>query len=106
MWAGLERLRTLPGETLIYCGHEYTSTNGRFALSLEPGNLALQTRAAEVEALRARDELTVPVNMATELATNPFLRADLPPLRAAMNLPDAPAFEVFAAIRKAKDTFR
>lgn len=106
MWAGLERLRSLPGQTLIYCGHEYTSSNARFALSLEPGNEALRARAEEVEALRAEGKLTIPVNLATEIATNPFLRADLPELRAAMNLPDAPAADVFAAIRKAKDTFR
>ena len=106
MWAGLERLRALPPETMIYCGHEYTKANAKFALSLDPDNGALKTRAAEVDQLRAADKLTIPVNMATELATNPFLRADLPELRAAMNLPDAPAFEVFAAIRKAKDTFR
>jgi hydroxyacylglutathione hydrolase len=106
MWAGLERLRALPAETMIYCGHEYTKANAKFALSLEPDNAALKTRAAEVDQLRAADKLTIPVNMATELATNPFLRADMPELRAAMNLPNAPAFEVFAAIRKAKDTFR
>jgi hydroxyacylglutathione hydrolase len=106
MWAGLERLRALPGETLIYCGHEYTRANAKFALSLEPDNAALRARAAEVEALRNEDKLTIPVNMATEWATNPFLRADLPELRAAIGMPDAPAFEVFAAIRKAKDNFR
>jgi hydroxyacylglutathione hydrolase len=106
MWAGLERLRALPGETMIFCGHEYTLANARFALSLEPDNEALRKRAAEVEALRSAGRLTIPVDMATERATNPFLRADLPELRAAMKLLDAPAFEVFAAIRRAKDNFR
>ena len=107
MWAGLERLRALPAETMIYCGHEYTKANAKFALSLDPDNAALQDpRGRGRAAPRGRGKLTIPVNMATEHATNPFLRADLPELRAAMNLPDAPAFEVFAAIRKAKDTFR
>lgn len=106
MWAGLERLRALPGDTLIYCGHEYTRANAKFALSLEPANQALIVRASEVDSLRDEGKLTIPVNMGTERATNPFLRADLPELRTAMGMPDAPAFEVFAAIRKAKDTFR
>lgn len=106
MWAGLDRLRALPPETLIFCGHEYTKANAKFALSLEPGNEALKTRAAEVDDLRAAGKLTIPVSMGTERATNPFLRADFPELRDAMNLPAAKAFEVFAAIRKAKDTFR
>ena len=106
MWAGLERLRALPGETLIYCGHEYTKANVKFALSVEPGNEALRARGAEVDRLRSEGKLTIPMNMASELATNPFLRADRPELRAAMKMPDAPAFEVFAAIRKAKDNFR
>jgi hydroxyacylglutathione hydrolase len=106
MWAGLDRLRALPAETMIYCGHEYTKANARFALSLEPNNAALKARTAEVDRLRADNRLTIPVSMAAEVATNPFLRADLPELRAAMNLPKAPAFEVFAAIRRAKDNFR
>ena len=106
MWAGLERLRALAGETMIYCGHEYTKANAKFALSLEPDNAALKARGAEVDQLRAAGKLTIPVDMATELATNPFLRADRPELRAAMKMPDAAAFEVFGAIRKAKDTFR
>lgn len=106
MWAGLQRLAALPDATRVFCGHEYTAANAKFALSLEPDNAALQDRAAEVTRLRAAGELTIPVTIGMETATNPFLRADLPPLRAAMNLPDAPAHEVFAAIRRAKDTFR
>ena len=78
MWAGLERLRALPDETLIYCGHEYTKANAKFALSLDPDNAALKIRAAEVDQLRAADKLTIPVNMATEKRDQP-----LPPRRPA-----------------------
>lgn len=105
MWDTLSRLAALPPDTLVCSGHEYTQTNLRFALSVDPDNPALRDRADRAAAARARGEPTVPVPLAEELATNPFLRADAAPLRAAMGLPDAPAEQVFAALRAAKDRF-
>ena len=75
MWDSLSKLRALPADTLICSGHEYTASNIRFALSVDPENPALQARAARVAAARARNEATVPVLLSEELATNPFLRA-------------------------------
>lgn len=107
MWEGLEGLRDLPDETLIYCGHEYTEANAAFALHVEPNNPALRIRAAEVKRLRANNEFTIPVTMGMEKATNPFLRADLPQMAKAMKLaPDAAPAAVFAALRRAKDEFK
>jgi hydroxyacylglutathione hydrolase len=107
MWEGLEALRELPDDTLLYCGHEYSEANARFALSVEPANPALRLRAAEVSRMRAAGAFTIPVTMGMEKATNPFLRADRPQLARAMGLsPDAPAHLVFGALRKAKDDFK
>ena len=106
MWEGLRSLRALPDQTLIYCGHEYTASNARFALSVDPRNAALNIRAAEVNRMREEGKFTVPVSMGMEKATNPFLRADQPALARAMGLdPDTDASVVFAALRKAKDNF-
>lgn len=105
MHASLTRLAALPPDTLVCSGHEYTTGNIRFALSVDPENAALQARAASTAATRAQSHPTVPSTLALELATNPFLRADTPALRAAMGLPDAPAAQVFAALRAAKDRF-
>ncbi|MBD3765021.1 MAG: hydroxyacylglutathione hydrolase [Rhodobacterales bacterium] len=105
MWDTLTRLAALPPDTLVCSGHEYTQSNLRFALSVDPDNPALRARADRAAAARARGEPTVPVPLAEELATNPVLRADAAPLRAAMGLPDAPAAQVFAALRAAKDRF-
>ena len=107
MWEGLKLLRGLPDQTLLYCGHEYTEENARFAQSVDPRNAALNIRAAEVNRMRAEGKFTVPVSMGMEKATNPFLRADQPVLTAAMGLqPDADPSTVFAALRAAKDNFR
>ena len=105
MWDSLSRLAALPGDTLVCSGHEYTAGNARFALSLDPDNSALQARAALVAQARAEGRATVPSLLSDELATNPFLRADTPALRAAVGLPDAPAAAVFAEIRARKDRF-
>jgi hydroxyacylglutathione hydrolase len=105
MWAGLEALRALPDETLVYVGHEYTESNARFARHVDPHNQTLKTRAAEVEALRLAGRFTVPVTLGLEKATNPFLRADAPEIAQAMGLPKGAPHEVFGALRKAKDTF-
>ncbi len=105
MWAGLERLKALPGETKIYCGHEYTLSNAKFALSVDPDNAALKTRADEARRQIDAGEPTIPARLSEELAANPFLRADTPDLAQAMNLAGAPAWQVFGALRKAKDNF-
>lgn len=91
MHANLQRLAGLPPDTLVYCAHEYTLSNGRFALTVEPGNAALRERMAKVEAARAADEPTVPTTIADERATNPFMRAA--------------SVEELAARRAAKDGF-
>lgn len=105
MWNSLSKLAALPPETLICSGHEYTESNIRFALTLEPDSPDLILRAETTAAERAENRPTVPSKLADELATNPFLRAEMPTIRAAVGLPDAPAAEVFAEIRKRKDNF-
>ena len=106
MWASLDKLRRLPAETRIYCGHEYTAANARFAVSIDPDNEALRRREGAVGALRGRGEPTIPSTMGEERLANPFLRADDPGLAAAMGLPDAPPSDVFGEIRRRKDNFR
>jgi hydroxyacylglutathione hydrolase len=104
MWRSLSKLKALPGDTRIYCGHEYTQANARFALTIEPGNKDLVARAKRVDELRAQGRSTLPGNIAEELATNPFLRADNKDLQKARDrLGDAVA--TFASIRLAKDSF-
>ncbi len=92
MFANMARLAALPGETQVYCAHEYTQSNGRYALVAEPDNAALRTRMAAVDAARAAGEATVPTTIALERATNPFMRAD--------------SIETLAERRAAKDVFR
>jgi hydroxyacylglutathione hydrolase len=106
MWASLQKLAALPDDTAIYCGHEYTETNIRFALTIEPDNAALVARAAEVKALRAAGKATLPTTIALEKRTNPFLRADEPGIRKRLGMESAPAAAVFGEIRKRKDAFR
>jgi hydroxyacylglutathione hydrolase len=105
-WAGLSRLAALPPETAIYCAHEYTASNARFAATIETDNAALADRIDAITALRSRGEPTVPTTIALERATNPFLRADLPELAQAVGLTGAPAHEVYGEIRRRKDGFR
>lgn len=103
MWQSIQKLRNLPLETAIYCGHEYTQSNARFALTLEPDNVALQQRVAEVEKLRAANLPTLPTYVQQELQTNPFMRADQAELQQQMNMLGYPADQVFAEIRQQKD---
>ncbi|GAB4279989.1 MAG: hydroxyacylglutathione hydrolase [Methylomicrobium sp.] len=105
MWASLQKLKALPGSTRVYCAHEYTLNNGRFALTIEPENAALQNRTGEVMRLRSENRPTVPFTMAEELATNPFLRADTIALQTSLNMTDQPAVAVFAEVRARKDRF-
>lgn len=105
MWASLTKLMDLPGETLICSGHEYTASNLRFAATIEPENPALQARIARVAAAREKGEATVPSLMSEELATNPFLRARLPQVKANVGMAGAGDAEVFAEIRERKNRF-
>jgi hydroxyacylglutathione hydrolase len=106
MWESLKKLRALPRETIVYCGHEYTEANARFALTIEPNNLDLEARAEEVSRLRAAGKPTLPTTIGAEITANPFLRADRPRLRAAIDMRKADPAEVFAALRSRKDAFR
>jgi hydroxyacylglutathione hydrolase len=103
MWDSLKKLAALPPETRVYCGHEYTLSNARFALTVDPDNAALQARMQEVEALRAAGEPTLPTTIARELATNPFLRADDARVRKTVGLESADAAAVFAELRERKN---
>lgn len=105
MWTSLGRLASLPPETAVYCGHEYTQSNARFAVTVDPGNAALKARAAEIEALRAAGKATLPTTIGLELETNPFLRAADPAIRKLLGMETASDEAVFAEIRKRKDNF-
>lgn len=107
MWASLDKLaKMLPKDTNVYCGHEYTAANARFALTVDPKNEALAKRCKEIEALRAAGKPTLPTTMAQELATNPFLRAREPAIQKAIGKEGASPAEVFGELRSRKDTFR
>lgn len=104
MWDSLSKLKALPAETSLYCAHEYTAANAKFAITVEPDNAALQAYVAEIADKRARNVPTVPMLLARERDTNPFLRADQASLQAAMgHAGDAVA--TFAEIRGRKDRF-
>lgn len=103
MWASLEKLRALPDETRVYCGHEYTLSNARFARSIDPENRALEERARAMEELRAADRPTIPARLGDEKATNPFLRCDDPDFARSLALEGRSAAEVFGEIRRRKD---
>ncbi|MDP3341183.1 hydroxyacylglutathione hydrolase [Frigidibacter sp.] len=105
MWASLSRLAALPPETTVCSGHEYTASNARFARTIEPGNPALISRIAAIEAARAEGRPTVPSMLGEELETNPFLRADHASVKAALHMVGAEDAAVFGAIRTAKDRF-
>mmetsp|Transcript_34983 Transcript_34983/g.73799 ORF Transcript_34983/g.73799 Transcript_34983/m.73799 type:complete len:118 (+) Transcript_34983:838-1191(+) len=107
-WATLQRLRDLPDDTTIYCAHEYTESNARFAMSVEPGNPELVRRTEEIMAKRARGEPTVPSLMGEEKATNPFLRGDVSEeIRKSVGASDQEdGASIFYKIRLGKDSFR
>lgn len=106
MWRSLSKLATLPDNTRVYCGHEYTEANGRFALTVEPSNTHLTTRMTEVRALRAEGRPTLPSNIGIEKKTNPFLRVNSHEIRNSLGLQDADDVEVFAETRRRKDGFQ
>lgn len=103
MWDSLSKLKALPPETTVYCGHEYTQSNAEFALTIEPGNPQLVDRAEEIAALRAKGEPTLPTTIARELETNPFLRVDSAEIRSNLGMENAEDWEVFGEVRKRKD---
>ena len=103
MWGSLSRLMRLPDETTIYAGHEYTLSNARFAVTVDPDNETLRERLAEVERLRAENKPTLPTTLAKELATNPFLRAGDRSIRSGLAMMDEPDAAVFAELRRRKD---
>lgn len=105
MWNSLKALQALPDDTSVYCGHEYTLANARFAVTADPDNARLAERLAEIEALRAAGKPTLPTELGLEKATNPFLRADDPAVAAAVGLSGADPVDVFAEVRKRKDNF-
>jgi hydroxyacylglutathione hydrolase len=105
MWASLSKFAPLPDDALIYCGHEYTQSNARFARSVDPDNAALQARAAEIDRLRAAGQPTIPARLGEERATNPFLRPADPAIRRQLGLAEASDVEVFAELRRRKDSF-
>ena len=105
MWTSLSKLMTLPDDTNIYCGHEYTESNGRFALTLEPSNAALKARMAQVAATRAAGKPTVPATLGQEKQTNPFLRPDQPEIRKSLGMEQASTVTAFGEIRERKNRF-
>lgn len=105
MYDSLSRLAALPADTTVYSGHEYTQANAKFALTIDPANAALTSRAAAVDAAREKGHPTVPSKLSEELATNPFLRASDPDIQAHLGMTGADPSEVFAEIRGRKDRF-
>ncbi|QDC10898.1 hydroxyacylglutathione hydrolase [Oceanicola sp. D3] len=105
MHDSLQKLAALPPETMVYSGHEYTTGNAKFALTIDPDNTALHERVKKVAAQREAGEPTAQVSLAEELATNPFLRTSDAGIRATLAMKDASDAEVFAEIRRRKDAF-
>ncbi len=106
MWTSLQKIAAMPPETRLYCAHEYTQSNARFAVTADPGNAALARRFAEINDKRARGEPTVPSTLAEELATNPFLRVREAGVQQAVGMTGAAAVDVFAEVRRRKDAFK
>jgi hydroxyacylglutathione hydrolase len=101
----LQKFAAMPDDTVVYCGHEYTLSNARFSLTVDPTNIALRTRALEIENKRARGEVTLPTSIGLEKATNPFLRAADPGVQAAVGMAGAAPAAVFAELRDRKNRF-
>lgn len=103
MWDSLLKLRALPDDFKLYCGHEYTASNVKFALTVDPDNAALQVRAAEVAKLRAENKPTIPTLLGDEKRANVFLRADEPSVAARLHMKGADAAAVFGELRERKN---
>ena len=105
MLQSINKLKALPDSTLVYCAHEYTATNARFALDVDPDNADLQARADEVTRLREQGEATVPSLLGLERRTNPFLRSDVASLTEALSMSDADEVAVFAKLREIRNQY-
>jgi hydroxyacylglutathione hydrolase len=105
MWQSLQKLKALPAATQIYCAHEYSQANGRFALTVEPDNSQLQQRMIVINQLREDNLPTVPSTIEQELATNPFFREDSLALQESIRMTDKKPVDVFAEIRRLKNGF-
>jgi hydroxyacylglutathione hydrolase len=105
MYDSLMRISALPGETRVFCGHEYTLANARFAATVDPDNVLLAERIKEVADLRAHGAFTLPSTIALERETNPFLRAENPVLRRQLGMSEADPVDVFAELRERKNRF-
>ncbi len=106
MWSSLCKLRPLPDDTLLWCGHEYTASNARFARSISPDDAVVQEAEAEALALLAAGRLTIPSTLGDEKRANPYLRSDNAAFAAQLGLEGQSAVDVFAHIRRAKDHFK
>lgn len=105
MWASIGKLMSLPGETSVFCGHDYTLSNAKFAIAAEPGNATVAALLKQAEADAASRTLTALSTLDEEKATNPFLRAAEPDLARTVKLEGRPAVEVFTALREWKNKF-
>ncbi len=105
MHASLQKLMALPADTQVYCSHEYTLANAKFAITVDPDNQELQKRIKRIDSLRADGKPTVPTTIGEELATNPFLRFEDDDVRAVLGMQESSGAEVFAEIRQRKDNF-
>ena len=105
MHGSLTRLAELPDETRVYCGHEYTQSNGRFAMSVDPDNEALAKRMEDIADLRSKRLPTLPTTIGFEKRTNPFMRTDDPAIRNQLGMETSSAVEVFTELRRRKDSF-
>jgi hydroxyacylglutathione hydrolase len=105
MWDSLQKLAALPDRTYLYCGHDYTLENYEFAQMIEPENQTIKNRLNEIRQAQQQGNPTVPSMMAQEKATNIFLRANTPEVKAALKMPQAADVEVFAELRRRKDIF-
>ena len=105
MWNSISKFKPLPDETMVYCAHEYTQSNARFAVTVEPDNADLAAYAAEIDRKRAAGQRTVPSELGLERRTNPFLRADVPDFAAALGMEGNTPVEIFSEVRTRKDNF-
>ena len=105
MLNSVNKLKALPDDTLVYCAHEYTATNARFAQAVDPDNQALKVRAEEVASLRAQSKPTVPSLLSLEKATNPFLRVDDDGIRRTLGMENADDVTVFAQLREQRNQY-
>jgi hydroxyacylglutathione hydrolase len=106
LWQSLRKLRDLPPETKIYCGHEYTLANAKFSVTVDPKNMQLKARLKQIEDKRAKNQPTVPSTLEEELRTNPFLRADDPSVQETIGMGGGDPAAVFTKLRELKNTFQ